>query len=59
MALRGLTPSTIMPEDAAAYLEKFIQAMDNDFNTPEAIAVLFSLAKEINNIALLVPITMR
>ena len=48
MALRGLAPSTIMPEDAEAYLEKFIQAMDNDFNTPEAIAVLFSLAKEIN-----------
>jgi cysteinyl-tRNA synthetase len=28
--------------------QKFVQAMDDDFNTPQAIAVLFGLAKEIN-----------
>jgi cysteinyl-tRNA synthetase len=28
--------------------QKFIEAMDNDFNTAQAIAVLFELAKEIN-----------
>lgn len=28
--------------------EKFCQAMDDDFNTPEALAVLFELAKELN-----------
>ena len=27
---------------------KFVEAMDNDFDTPQAIAVLFELAKEIN-----------
>jgi len=31
-----------------AHVVKFIQAMDDDFNTPEAIAVLFELAKELN-----------
>ncbi len=30
------------------FTEKFIAAMNDDFNTPEAIAVLFELAKEIN-----------
>ena len=30
------------------YQARFDKAMDNDFNTPEALAVLFSLAKEIN-----------
>lgn len=30
------------------YEQDFIAAMDDDFNTPEAIAVLFELAKEIN-----------
>jgi len=30
------------------FTEKFITAMNDDFNTPEAIAVLFELAKEIN-----------
>lgn len=36
---------------AAQYTEfeaRFIAAMDDDFNTPEAIAVLFDLAREIN-----------
>jgi len=31
-----------------AYLLKFKTAMDDDFNTPEAVAVLFELAKAIN-----------
>ena len=30
------------------YVDKFIKAMDDDFNTPEAIAVLFEIAKELN-----------
>jgi cysteinyl-tRNA synthetase len=30
------------------YLQRFKQAMDDDFNTPEAIAVLFELAREVN-----------
>lgn len=31
--------------------QRFIAAMDDDFNTPEALAVLFDLAKEINKTA--------
>jgi|JI9StandDraft_2_1071091.scaffolds.fasta_scaffold00703_8 cysteinyl-tRNA synthetase len=30
------------------YGERFMRAMDDDFNTPEALAVLFDLVKEIN-----------
>jgi cysteinyl-tRNA synthetase len=30
------------------YREKFIEAMNDDFNTPQAIAVLFDLNKEVN-----------
>ncbi|APC96860.1 cysteine--tRNA ligase [Francisella frigiditurris] len=48
-ALRDIEPVEInLPDDAEEYETKFIKAMDNDFNTPEALAVLFSLAKEIN-----------
>jgi cysteinyl-tRNA synthetase len=47
-ALRGL------PEAGAAfytyYENRFNEAMDDDFNTPEAIAVLFELAGDINRI---------
>lgn len=45
-ALRDL-PDAI-EVDAAEYEPRFIAAMDDDFNTPEAIAVLFDLAREIN-----------
>jgi cysteinyl-tRNA synthetase len=34
--------------DAKAYRERFIAAMDDDFNTPQAIAALFDLARDIN-----------
>jgi len=34
--------------DAEPYRKKFIEAMDDDFNTPQALAVLFDLAREIN-----------
>ncbi len=34
--------------DAQPYRSRFIEAMDDDFNTPQAIAVLFDLAREIN-----------
>ncbi|RKF17860.1 cysteine--tRNA ligase [Alginatibacterium sediminis] len=33
---------------AKPYIERFKLAMDDDFNTPEALPVLFDLAKEIN-----------
>jgi len=34
--------------DAEPYRRRFIEAMDDDFNTPKAIAVLFDLARAIN-----------
>ena len=34
--------------NAQPFEQKFIEAMDDDFNTAQAIAVLFELAKEIN-----------
>jgi cysteinyl-tRNA synthetase len=34
--------------DAASYRERFIEAMDDDFNTAQAIALLFDLARDIN-----------
>ena len=36
------------PLEAGPYQERFITAMDDDFNTPKAVAVLFDLAREIN-----------
>lgn len=32
------------------YYQRFTAAMDDDFNTPEALAVLFDLAKELNRV---------
>ena len=47
-ALRGL------PEVAAvggeAFAERFAAAMDDDFNSPEAVAVLFEMAREVNRL---------
>ena len=34
--------------DASSYREQFVTAMDDDFNTAQAVALLFSLAREIN-----------
>jgi cysteinyl-tRNA synthetase len=45
-ALRGL-PS-VEPAGGESFGECFNLAMDDDFNTPEALAVLFDLAREIN-----------
>jgi cysteinyl-tRNA synthetase len=35
--------------DAKPYYDRFIEAMDDDFNTPQAIAVLFDLTRDINS----------
>ncbi len=34
--------------DSESYRQRFIEAMDDDFNTPQAIAILFDLARDIN-----------
>ncbi|TVU87216.1 cysteine--tRNA ligase [Vreelandella titanicae] len=35
-------------DDASTYRQRFTQVMDDDFNTPEALAVMFELAREVN-----------
>jgi len=45
-ALRGVTLGEA--PDATDYENRFIAAMDDDFNTPEALAILFELARDIN-----------
>jgi cysteinyl-tRNA synthetase len=47
--LRGLDLAQTCDENDPA-VEKFRQAMDDDFNTPEAIAVLFDLAGQVNRL---------
>jgi cysteinyl-tRNA synthetase len=37
-------------DDADPAFDKFEQAMDDDFNTPEALAVIFDLANQINRL---------
>ncbi|MEE1676214.1 cysteine--tRNA ligase [Agarivorans aestuarii] len=49
-ALRGIELVAIDEQVANAYREPFKAAMDDDFNTPEALPVLFELAKEINRV---------
>lgn len=50
-ALRGLNLA-VEARGGEAFVERFKQAMDDDFNTPEAYSVLFDLAREINKLKL-------
>lgn len=45
-ALRDLPPRDELDDNH--YETRFVAAMDDDFNTPEALAVLFELVREIN-----------
>lgn len=47
-ALRGLSAGVATEGQTTVYRERFHAAMTDDFNTPEAIAVLFDVAHEIN-----------
>lgn len=47
--LRGLDVPEVYDEVDPA-IAKFKQAMDDDFNTPEALAVLFDLANQVNRL---------
>ncbi|MGD2137166.1 MAG: cysteine--tRNA ligase [Gammaproteobacteria bacterium] len=47
-ALRGLSPVPVTDTAGGSYAAAFQGAMADDFNTPEAIAVLFEVAREIN-----------
>lgn len=46
-ALRDVTPATQVDLNND-YVARFKAAMDDDFNTPEALPVLFELAREVN-----------
>ncbi|WP_024612304.1 cysteine--tRNA ligase [Pseudoalteromonas sp. TB64] len=48
-ALRDVEPVECNLE-GSEYVVKFRKAMDDDFNTPEALPVLFELAKELNRV---------
>ncbi|MGB2869073.1 MAG: cysteine--tRNA ligase [Bacteroidota bacterium] len=37
-----------IPLDSESFRKKILQAMDDDFNTPQALAVLFDLSREVN-----------
>lgn len=47
-ALKAVPSSAAVPDWSEPHAARFRQAMDDDFGTPEAIAVLFDLANEIN-----------
>jgi len=46
LALRGVSPAR--KAEASEATARFTEAMDDDFNTPEALAALQSLARELN-----------
>ncbi len=48
LTLRDLTPS--QKPHAHPLEQRFYEVMDDDFNTPEALAVLFELLREINRV---------
>ncbi|UTW07624.1 cysteine--tRNA ligase [Pseudomonas benzenivorans] len=47
-ALRGLPEAA--PAGGEAFVERFSAAMDDDFNSPEACAVLFEMVREVNRL---------
>lgn len=47
-AMRGLPAAE--PAGGEGFVVRFHEAMDDDFNTPEALAVLFDLVREINRL---------
>ena len=47
-ALKGAPAGAASPDWDEIHGRRFREAMDNDFNTPEAVAVLFDLANEVN-----------
>ena len=48
VALKDAPRETGRPEWTEAHAARFREAMDDDFNTPEAVAALFDLANEVN-----------
>ncbi|RAN85958.1 cysteine--tRNA ligase, partial [Bacillus sp. SRB_28] len=40
----------VAPAGGEAFEARFVEAMDDDFNTPEAYSVLFDMAREVNRL---------
>jgi len=49
-ALKGIDSSSTPVAEDSVYESRFMVAMEDDFNTPEAISVLFDLAREVNRL---------
>ena len=49
IAVRG-TDKSVAPAGGDAFEARFIEVMNDDFNTPEAYSVLFDMAREINRL---------
>ncbi|MTJ01118.1 cysteine--tRNA ligase [Idiomarina piscisalsi] len=47
-ALRDIEPKEASDDLRSGYWEEFQKAMDDDFNAPEAMSVLFDIARDIN-----------
>jgi cysteinyl-tRNA synthetase len=43
------TPASALPADLAAFRQRFVDAMDDDFNTPEALAALFDFSRALRS----------
>lgn len=48
LTLKGI--KTVPAQGGENYVERFTKAMDDDFNAPEACAVLFEMAREVNRL---------
>ncbi|MCW9717160.1 cysteine--tRNA ligase [Avibacterium sp. 21-599] len=48
-ALRDTDPN-VAPQGGEGFVAQFKEAMDDDFNTPNALSVLFEMAREINKL---------
>jgi Cysteinyl-tRNA synthetase len=46
--IRGATKAAKKEVDVRKWIEKFVDAMDDDFNTPKVVALLLEMAKRIN-----------
>ncbi|WP_263079535.1 cysteine--tRNA ligase [Endozoicomonas sp. Mp262] len=49
-ALKGLDLTGVVAPEDSEFEQRFFKAMDDDFNTPVALAVLFDLVRELNRV---------
>ena len=49
-SLKGLELTGVEAAEGSEFEENFFKVMDDDFNTPQALAVLFELVRKLNNV---------